>query len=360
MKLQKIFLVSIAVLFAAASCTRPEATLFSDGSAGETREQEAPENRVYDFSQADSRYLFQGEIPTSWEVAYVPATEAVNIYDPKAAGGSALEQSQIFIRFFEAKTFLTLATVDILSRESTELHGHEAARYEIRKKPQAPDFPGQPQWRSGLHKLMDVRYSPDSPSLFYVIAANPVLPEAVFDRFLGSLVFENDKKTGAVTEPILDASLRVSKKPFGLKVSPDESPVSPERFSGYHTGVDFEVFADEEGRDVAVAAACSGELLVRQEVSGYGGTAVQSCVLDGKEVTVLYGHLRLSSISKRVGERLEAGEKFAVLGTGRSAETEGERKHLHLGIKVGRTPDLRGYVSRPEELSGWLNVMDLL
>src|SRR5438105_13240780 len=39
--------------------------------------------------------------------------------------------------------------------------------------------------------------------------------------------------------PLENAQTRVTKKFFGTKVSPGNSPVTPERFSGYHTGVDF-------------------------------------------------------------------------------------------------------------------------
>ncbi|NTU99252.1 hypothetical protein HGA64_04600 [Candidatus Falkowbacteria bacterium] len=51
----------------------------------------------------------------------------------------------------------------------------------------------------------------------------------------------SEAKTGDVfVPPISDALSRVTKKPFGIKVSPKNSSVSPERFTGYHTGVDFE------------------------------------------------------------------------------------------------------------------------
>ncbi len=38
-------------------------------------------------------------------------------------------------------------------------------------------------------------------------------------------------------------------------------------------------------------------------------------------VTVVYGHLRFSSIEAEAGEELKAGETLGVLGTGYSRET---------------------------------------
>src|SRR3989338_10346295 len=45
--------------------------------------------------------------------------------------------------------------------------------------------------------------------------------------------------------PLDNSSERVTKKPFGKYITPADSPVQPERFSGYHTGADFEVFSNE-------------------------------------------------------------------------------------------------------------------
>jgi murein DD-endopeptidase MepM/ murein hydrolase activator NlpD len=149
---------------------------------------------------------------------------------------------------------------------------------------------------------------------------------------------------------------RVTKKPFGQKVSPSNSPVQPERFSGYHTGVDFEAFSDEKTTDVLISALCDGRILAKRIATGYGGVLIQACVLDGEPVTLVYGHLRLSSISVQAGDWLKAGQIFAVLGTGGSAETSGERKHLHLGIHRGSSQNILGYVARESELKNWLDI----
>jgi hypothetical protein len=52
----------------------------------------------------------------------------------------------------------------------------------------------------------------------------------------------------------------VTKKPFGIRVSPSDSPVQPERFVGYHSGVDFEIKAGEEDQSLPVTAICAGEV----------------------------------------------------------------------------------------------------
>lgn len=157
--------------------------------------------------------------------------------------------------------------------------------------------------------------------------------------------------------PIYDPA-RVTKKPFGLYVSPGNSPVSPERFAGFHTGTDFETTAAEADIDVPVPAFCDGTLLVNRTASGYGGVAVQSCVLDGQTVTVIYGHLKQPSIVP-IGTILKKGDRVGILGKGFSSETDGERKHLHLGAHKGTAINITGYASSGE-LYNWLNPADYL
>ena len=161
-------------------------------------------------------------------------------------------------------------------------------------------------------------------------------------------------------DPLSDARSRVTKKPFGIHIDPKHSPVSPERFTGYHTGVDFETAPAEQDADVPIYAICSGKLLVKEYASGYGGVASESCTLDGAPVTVIYGHLRLASIAAKAGAALEAGEEIGVLGKGYSSETDGERKHLHLGIHKGAAVNLHGYVATEAELSAWIDPLTVI
>jgi murein DD-endopeptidase MepM/ murein hydrolase activator NlpD len=157
-------------------------------------------------------------------------------------------------------------------------------------------------------------------------------------------------------QPPLDrASERVTKKTFDLYITPQNSPISPERFTGFHTGADFEIFPEELNTEVPVKAICSGTLKLKETASGYGGVAVQNCELNGEAITVVYGHLKLSGIAKRAGENLTAGETLGILGAGYSAETDGERKHLHLSIHKGASTNITGYVSAENDLSEFMD-----
>ena len=159
--------------------------------------------------------------------------------------------------------------------------------------------------------------------------------------------------------PISDFQSRVTKKPFGIYISPSHSPVSPERFTGFHTGADFETTPEEQNIDVPIYAICDGTLAVKKSASGYGGVAVQNCTINNQAVAVIYGHLRLASITANAGDAMTAGKQFAVLGTGYSSETDGERKHLHLGIHMGTSINILGYVQNQADLQNWIDPMTL-
>jgi murein DD-endopeptidase MepM/ murein hydrolase activator NlpD len=163
-----------------------------------------------------------------------------------------------------------------------------------------------------------------------------------------------------ISQPIDDALSRVTLKPFGIKISQTDSPVKPERFSGYHTGVDFETFVNEHDVDVKIYAICTGPLITKKYANGYGGVAVQQCQINNSDVTVIYGHLKLDSISVKLSENISSGKLIGVLGNGYSAETDSERKHLHLGIHRGKNINLLGYVQNQNDLDQWLDVMTLL
>jgi murein DD-endopeptidase MepM/ murein hydrolase activator NlpD len=164
-----------------------------------------------------------------------------------------------------------------------------------------------------------------------------------------------EKNLSQTIDPIDGALARITKKPFGILINPKTSPVQPERFSGYHTAVDLETTAEEQNINVPVRALCAGKLRVARVASGYGGVAVQDCTLDGQAVTVIYGHINLSSMQAKVGDQLKAGDFLANLGTGFSNQTDGERKHLHLGIHKGASINILGYVQSKSELSAWID-----
>ncbi|MFA5961246.1 MAG: M23 family metallopeptidase [Parcubacteria group bacterium] len=160
---------------------------------------------------------------------------------------------------------------------------------------------------------------------------------------------------GGFQAPLDRANERVTKKYFGIYITPATSPVQPERFSGYHTGTDFEIFPEELNATVPVQAICDGKLILKKSASGYGGVAVESCMLNNQPVTVVYGHLKLSSITSAIGADLKAGDTLGQLGAAYSTETDGERKHLHLGIHKGASVNILGYVQTKSELASWID-----
>lgn len=161
--------------------------------------------------------------------------------------------------------------------------------------------------------------------------------------------------TKQVNLPLTNAEKRITKKPFGIYITPSNSPISPERFSGYHTGIDYEIFENETNTNVSVYAICGGKILQKKNVSGYGGVVVQEGELEGQSVIVIYGHLKLSSVKKQAGDSLSAGDQLTFLGKAFSSETGGERKHLHLAIHKGAKIDLRGYVQSKSQLEDWID-----
>lgn len=175
--------------------------------------------------------------------------------------------------------------------------------------------------------------------------AAPLSPEASFSEEAARPLF---------ALPLDRAGGRVMKKPFGMLIAPATSPVQPERFSGYHTGEDFEIFPEEEDAPVAVHAICDGTIAEKRHASGYGGVLVERCKDEGRPITVIYGHLALSGVGKDTGTSLVAGETIGYLGATGSTDTDSERKHLHLGIHRGAGIDIRGYVATQGELSGWI------
>lgn len=166
---------------------------------------------------------------------------------------------------------------------------------------------------------------------------------------------QDEESTTEEGVPIDRALDRVTKKQFGIKVSPNNSPVQPEKFSGFHTGVDFEIFPEEIDADIEIRTICAGPVAFKDHVSGYGGVVIQECVLQNKSVTVVYGHLRLSGVVVKLNQNLNKGQLLGVLGKGFSKETDGERKHLHLAIHKGETISLLGYVGNSNLLDKWID-----
>jgi len=187
--------------------------------------------------------------------------------------------------------------------------------------------------------------------LWWLLSRKPVLTQTTQSPTTTPVVKQ-------VVTPISEASTRVTKKPFGIFITPKTSPVQPERFSGYHSGTDFETTPDEQNSEVPFFAICTGKVLAKRTATGYGGVFVQSCTINNQAVTVIYGHVSLKSISKNIGDSLAQGEQIGNLGHSPD-ETDGERKHLHLGIHLGTAINILGYVQKQSDLSAWLDFQKL-
>lgn len=155
----------------------------------------------------------------------------------------------------------------------------------------------------------------------------------------------------AVALPIADYASRRTLKAHGEYIR--------DRFSGYHLGDDIE-YVDVEAA-VPVQAIADGTVVRAARVSGYGGFVSIEHVLDGKTVIAVYGHLDFGSVSRKAGEVVTKGQTIGNLGQGGTAETDGERKHLHFALyEPTSSSDRRvnGYESAPAGLATWLNPTD--
>lgn len=149
---------------------------------------------------------------------------------------------------------------------------------------------------------------------------------------------------------------------FGLFVTPnsDQNPIDPpERFVGYHTALDIETFDDEIGKDVEVKSICEGQVVEAKTADGYGGVFIQTCQINGEDVTVLYGHLNPNTFTKKIRDTIKRGEKIALLGEENSPESGLTRKHLHLGIHKGKEIQLLGYVQSEAQLQEYIDPLPL-
>lgn len=168
---------------------------------------------------------------------------------------------------------------------------------------------------------------------------------------------ENEKQVeNVLSAPVAEFMQRITKKPFGIYVTPQNSPVMPEKFTGYHTAIDVEY--EDTSTDVPVYAVSDGKVVLSRTASGYGGVIAIEININDQNHTIIYGHIRPSTLPK-MGSEVKKGEQIGLLGIGYSAETDNERKHLHFGILSDNRIDLRGYVQNEPELSGWIDPITL-
>ena len=162
--------------------------------------------------------------------------------------------------------------------------------------------------------------------------------------------------TAALAEPIAEFKQRITKKGFGVYLTPQTSPVPNDRFTGYHTGVDVEY--TDTNADVPIYAIADGHIVLARTASGYGGVMMLKFSWQDKEHLALYGHVRLSSVPA-VGTFVAKGQQIGVLGKGGTSETGGERHHLHFDVLAGTNQDIRGYVQNKTDLALWLDPLSL-
>lgn len=165
-----------------------------------------------------------------------------------------------------------------------------------------------------------------------------------------------------IHQPLPSAHVRATPLSFGMYVTPDpeQNPIDPpERFSGYHAALDFEVSSGEVEGDVPVYAICPGKVIFSGYVNGYGGTVVHRCRIGKEDVTVLYGHLDLKGLPKE-GVRVRSGDTLGLLGAHRSYASGYNRKHLHLGIHKGRQLVMAGYVQDEQTLESYIDPKSVL
>ncbi len=158
--------------------------------------------------------------------------------------------------------------------------------------------------------------------------------------------------------PLENTAQRPKLLTFGLFVTPtsENNPITPpERFTGYHTALDIEIFEEETDKEVSVYAVCDGSVIFLNEAGGYGGVIVHSCQLSGEPVTILYGHVDPKSFTKKVGDSIKTGEKLGILGDEKSPESGFTRKHLHFGVHRGTKVELLGYVQNKKDLEDFID-----
>lgn len=155
---------------------------------------------------------------------------------------------------------------------------------------------------------------------------------------------------------------RQTVKPFGQLINDDfykgkEDLFPFNRFYGYHAGVDLEAFPDEKSKKVPVFTIYSGTVIYIGNISGYGGVILQK--LDDENATALYGHVKITDLSFKVGDHISVTQNPVVLtflGDGFSKETSKERKHLHFGIHKSIDLYFRGHENSVSDLvSKWNN-----
>lgn len=148
--------------------------------------------RTIDPAQERGGDIFPLEftLPSGWGIEYVPSIESWNLYTLEGSS-TARERAQIFIRYFDASSFLTLSTVTIHSTQDTTVGTAEytAKQYDIEKNSGVADFPQQPSWRNARHLVTDFRAA-EGYTRYYVVGQNPAADQTDIDTVLSSITIK--------------------------------------------------------------------------------------------------------------------------------------------------------------------------
>ncbi|MEO2202496.1 M23 family metallopeptidase [Paenibacillus pabuli] len=111
------------------------------------------------------------------------------------------------------------------------------------------------------------------------------------------------------------------------------------RGKDYHTGVD--ISTRREGQD-AIVAAMDGTVIKAGPASGYGNAIYMRHELDdgkGGTLTVytIYGHMKQKNIFVKVGDKIKAGTKIALIGN----EGGSYGAHAHVDLRLPNNIDGR-------------------
>lgn len=163
--------------------------------------------------------------------------------------------------------------------------------------------------------------------------------------------------------PLSSTTARAEYKKFGQYIDNKfyigKEQIFPNKFIWYHVWSDFEIFSGESAVDVPVYAIGAWKIIFVWKVSGYGGLILER--LGTWDLTALYGHIRLSSVSSSVGDFVAAWNQIAVLGSAFSPEAGWERKHLHLGIYKWADLYFKGYENTLAQLQQrWIDPLIFL
>lgn len=195
---------------------------------------------------------------------------------------------------------------------------------------------------------------------------NDSIPTEKIEQNQTNKTEENSPKT---VYPMDRFNERVSLNPFGNHLDGKDSPrnvttdvICPtgKGYVGYHTGSDLEIFDGELNSAVPVKSIADGTIRQIGFVNGYGGLIVIEHEINGQIYTAYYGHVDTSSSNLKKDDAVKIGEQIAILAPQCSEKNGFTRKHLHFGMHLGKSIEVKGYVSTKNGLNNWIDSKKIL